>query len=125
MANDKNLIRRNLTTEEAREIGRKGGIASGEARRERRRMKECAEMILALPVKDKRKLNKLVNRGIAPEDADTITLLVAALIDKACTGDVNAAKEVRSLIGEDTRLPPGSDGEYDGLFDAIAKAVLP
>lgn len=44
MANEENLTMmgkaRGLTTEEAQEIGRKGGIKSGEARREKKLFKE-------------------------------------------------------------------------------------
>ena len=44
MANEKNLTKmgkaRGLTTEEAQAIGRKGGVKSGEARREKKLFKE-------------------------------------------------------------------------------------
>ena len=44
VANEKNLVP--LTTEKAREIGRKGGIRSGEVRREKATMKKTLEMLL-------------------------------------------------------------------------------
>lgn len=44
MANIENLVP--LTTEKAREIGRKGGIKSGEAKRERKTMKETLKAML-------------------------------------------------------------------------------
>jgi len=49
MANDGNL--RAPTTEEARERGRKGGIASGESRRRKREIREMLEEYLAMPAK--------------------------------------------------------------------------
>ena len=50
MANESNLIPFNKQTEsEQREIARKGGIKSGEIRRQRKAMKEQMEMLLALP----------------------------------------------------------------------------
>ena len=46
MANEENL--KPPTTSEARKRGKKGGIKSGKARKERKAMKETAEMILGL-----------------------------------------------------------------------------
>ena len=87
-------------------------------------MREYMETILDLPISDKRKFNKLAKMGVKVEDMDNEMLMIAALWDKACTGDVSAAKEIRSIIGENVHIPPGFDDEPDGLFDAIAEAVL-
>lgn len=47
MANEKNLISlKDRTEEEKREIARMGGIASGEARKERATMKKTLELLL-------------------------------------------------------------------------------
>lgn len=44
--NEKNLIPNSeRSPEELREMGRKGGIASGEARRRNRRLRETAEIV--------------------------------------------------------------------------------
>lgn len=40
------------TSEEAREIGRKGGLASAKARRERKMLKETMLELLAMPLAD-------------------------------------------------------------------------
>ena len=50
MANDGIENLRTPSTEEAREIGRKGGIASGKARREKRDRKQIASELLDLTV---------------------------------------------------------------------------
>ena len=47
------------STEEAREKGRAGGIASGKARRRKRAMREAADLYLSLPVAARLKLKKL------------------------------------------------------------------
>lgn len=44
--NQENLVP--LTTEKAREIGRKGGIASGKAKREKATMKKTLQMLLEM-----------------------------------------------------------------------------
>ena len=46
MANEQNLKPRQLTNEEAVELGRKGGIASGEVRREKASLRKSLETLL-------------------------------------------------------------------------------
>lgn len=67
MANDSNLIR--LTTEKAREIGAKGGIASGKAKKEKKLVKEALKDLLEEEVfKDGKATGKtykdLINLGV-------------------------------------------------------------
>lgn len=82
MANEGNLKR--LTSEEAREIGKSGGIASGEARRKRKAFKEA--LLLALDtVKD----NKTIQ-----------DIGIEALMVRYMSGDLEAFKVVRDTIGE-------------------------
>lgn len=82
MANEENL--RTPTTEEAREIGRKGGIASGKARRERKKFKE--DLITALAtMKDGKTFQEL---GIE------------AIIRKFIDGDTKAFEIIRDTVGE-------------------------
>ena len=83
MANEKNLkpVR---TKEEARERGKKGGIASGKARQERKAFKEA--LILALTTK---KDNKTIQ-----------DIGIDALMTKYMDGDLEAFKIVRDTIGE-------------------------
>ena len=69
MANEENLIPFG-SAEEARESGRKGGIASGVARRRKRSLKESADLFLSLPVADQKQWNKIAKQGVDPEDVD-------------------------------------------------------
>lgn len=86
---------------EAREKGRKGGKASGAARRRRKALKESMNALLELPVSNKQDFNAAVKMGIPLEDLDNSQLIVLALFKKAKEGDIAAIKELRSLIGED------------------------
>lgn len=99
MANEKNLKR--LSPSEAREYGAKGGKASGEARRAKKTMREYADFLLSLQVSDRRKWNKLSRAGVPPEGCDNKMLVTFALMQAAQSGDVQAVKELRNLIGED------------------------
>jgi len=103
LPNEKNLIPNSARTpNERRENARKAGIASGEARRAKKTVREYANFLLSLPVSDGRKWNKLSRMGIPPEGIDNKMAVVAALMLAAQAGDVSAAKELRNIIGEDS-----------------------
>lgn len=86
MANDKNLISlKERTTSEQRELARKGGIASGRSRRKKKTIRETLEMMLA---------------GKMPDGATRRDAIVAALLEKALSGDVRAFEAIRDSIGE-------------------------
>ena len=102
MPNERNLIPFR-STEEARERGRNGGRASGEARRRKKSLREAAELYLSLPVSDKRAWNKLAKDGVDPEDVDNQMAIIAGLSIKAAKGDAKAAKVLFDLIGDQSR----------------------
>lgn len=106
MPNEENLIPMDQRSKsEARELGKKGGIASGAARRRKRSLKEAADLYLSLPVTDRRRVNKLLRRQVDPEDIDNQMAMVAGLTDAATDGDARAAAVLVKLLGEET--PPG------------------
>lgn len=108
MPNERNLIPVR-STEEARERGRNGGRASGEARRRKKSLREAAELYLSLPVSDKRAWNKLAKDGVAPEDVDNQMAIIAGLSIKASKGDAKAAKVLFDLLGEQPKDEPKND----------------
>lgn len=83
MANNSNL--RIPTSEEAREIGRKGGIASGIARQRRKTLKE--ELLILLDLIDEE--GKSNNEKIS-----------LSIIKQALEGNVKAYEVIRDTIGE-------------------------
>ena len=84
MANEQNL--RVPTSEEAREIGRKGGIASGEARRAKRDFRESMMAALAELIERKDDNGNVIAK-ISAQDA-----ICLKQIAKALKGDTTAAK---------------------------------
>lgn len=70
------------------DIARQGGIASGIAKREKRTMREIAELILS---KDVMTRDGVVTGKYA---------VLAKVIDKALKGDLQAATFIRDTIGE-------------------------
>ena len=96
MANENNLnpVR---SENEAREKGKKGGIASGEARRKQKTIRETLEMMLS---------------GKMPDGATRQDAIVGALMEKALSGDVRAFEAIRDSIGDKpVNAISGVDGE--------------
>lgn len=94
------------STEEAREKGRAGGIASGKARRRKRAMREATDLFLSLPVTDRRKLKKLKAKELEEEDIDQQMAMIAGLVEAAQNGDAACANVIVKLLGE---ALPGTD----------------
>ena len=85
--NDQNLVPMNQRTKkEQREITKKGGIRSGEIRRERKKMKELLEITLE---------QKYKKENITYQEK-----IIISLLNKAIKGDVKAIKLILSIIGE-------------------------
>lgn len=119
MANEQNLKPiHELSTEEAKRRGQKGGKKSGEVRRKKRQMKDCMNLLLELPVTSTKDFNKLSRMGIPVEEIDNKMMLVVALFNRAVTlGDVAAVKEIRNIIGDDA----ASQDVIDKLDDVLKK----
>ena len=124
MANEKNLVPLNQRTKgEQRRIASAGGKASGEARRAKKTMREYADFLLSLPVSDRRKWNKLSRAGVPPEGCDNKMLVTFALMQAAQSGDVQAVKELRNLIGEDSAQVPEAESRIDEYLSALEDNV--
>lgn len=86
MAKEDNLIPMNERSKnEVRELGRKGGIASGETRREKATMKKTLEMLL----------DEKNNKGKTYRDLATLGLIKGAIDGKA-----ENYKTILALMGE-------------------------
>lgn len=103
MANKDNLkpVR---TKEEARERGKKGGIKSGEVRRERKTLKD--ELLLLLAT------------------GNTQNKVSLALIEKALSGDTKAFEVIRDTIGEKPQDKLNISGEVNNPFSGMTTEEL-
>lgn len=89
--NDKNLKPFSERTEkEQREIRTKGGVASGEARREKRDLRKALEILLEKTYLDK--------NGVEITGTQAIT---TKLFEQAMKGNVKAFKTIRETVGQD------------------------
>jgi hypothetical protein len=137
MANEQNL-RPPKSTKEARERGRKGGKASGEARRRRKSLGEAAQAAAKVALNDIGRQNLkrkgLSLDGIDPKDVDGIMALAMGQLIAGINGNSQAAQnfaewldlaqkhkreqlEIEKLQAEIDRLRMGSGvGSQDNEF---------
>lgn len=100
MANEKNLVPFDERSEkEARELGQKGGIASGKARRRKKSMKQKMQLLLSLPAADNDQ-TELAAMGVDPDDMDNEMVLVKALFLAAAEGDTRAFDRIQDVLGK-------------------------
>jgi hypothetical protein len=109
----------NMTPEQRRENGRKGGIASGEAKRRKKAMRERLEVLLELPLKSGKSADLDNIKNLAALKGKNITVqdaIMLAQIQKAMKGDTTAAAFVRDTVGE----KPGDKTIISGNVDTGA-----
>lgn len=98
MANEKNLRPGSMQSKsEVRENGRKGGIASGQARRRKKTLSELAKMIADNPAPDSTR-TKLAKMGISDEDANNNAVVAASIYAKAIKGNMQAVDKWEQLV---------------------------
>lgn len=122
MANEQNLIPNSeRTPEELREITRKGGIASGEARRKKKTLKEIGDMIGALDIKDEKVRGLLANAGIKDEDMVRDAGMMFTLAIKAGKGDTRSAELLAKIRGQLKEQQSIEVAEVKPLIDLTAR----
>lgn len=121
MANEQNLrpCEYKLTQEEQK----RGGIASGKARREKKALKETLELLLQQAVKDSN--GKAVKNPITNEPEDYQTRIVTKLVLKAGKGDIDAIRLVQSMKGEEkTNIKLDADVKADVDVSTLPDKIL-
>lgn len=98
MANEQNL--RVPSSEEARELGRKGGIASGKARRRKADLKRAFNTILKADVANENISKQLEALGF---EATNEMALAMVMMQKAMKGNVKAFEQIARLVSIDTK----------------------
>lgn len=102
MANEQNL--RPFTSEQNREEavknGKKGGIASGKARRQRKTLAQIGDMIGGLDIKSEKNRAILRDAGITDEDMINDVGMMFRLNLKAQQGDTKAIELLSKLRGQ-------------------------
>ena len=100
MANEKNLVpQTERSPSEAREMGRKGGIASGASRRRKKSLKQKMQLLLSLPAAGNDQA-ELAAMGVEPGDMDNEMVLIKALFLSAAEGDTKAFDRIQDVLGK-------------------------
>lgn len=128
MANEQNLIpKTTLSTEEAKRLGSLGGKASVEARRRKKTMRENAELLLSLPLKDGKLKEQIKALGLPDDDLTNQMAIMASMWKKALAGDVSAFSALQATIGEkpvaEVVLTPKKTADID--VEEIKKRLPP
>ena len=127
-----NLIPQSERTKaEQREIAKKGGIASGKARKEKKAMKDTLETLLKMPLEAGRAVDLEGIKSIAAIKGKNITVqeaIMLAQIKKAIKGDTKAAEYIRDTSGnklkEGVELSGGINNPFAGLStDELRKLI--
>ena len=104
MAGEENLIPMSQRSkEEVRKIARKGGINSGKARKEKKRMKETIDLILKMALNPGNTVDLDQIQGFAELKGKNVTTEQAMIIQqvqKALKGDLQALTFLRDTSGQ-------------------------
>lgn len=121
MANEENLkpFTSNQSREEAVRNGQKGGVASGQSRRQKKTLSELAKMIAENPAPTAAK-KKLTKMGISDEDANNNACIVAAVYDKAIKGNMQAVDKWEQLVA----VSKSDESKYELPARVLGKAFV-
>lgn len=120
MANEKNLRPGSMQSKsEVRENGRKGGIASGQARRRKKTLSELAKMIADNPAPDNARA-KLAKMGISDEDANNNAVVAVSIYAKAIKGNMQAVDKWEQLVA----VSKSDESKYELPARVLGKAYV-
>lgn len=110
------------TTEEAKERGRRGGIASGKARRAKKNMRERAQLLLGCKFTDEAMLEifkayGFKTKGLEIADAMLIGLMMGSITGKG--GDPKAFKAILDLVEPDGERED-AEAEHNQRMETIS-----
>lgn len=101
--------------EEARERGRKGGIASGKTRRRKKELRKELQDLLSIVTDNPKILANLDALGVPTDNGATLqTAMTASMIYQAIKGNVKAFNAIKDV------LEPKGGGNEEGASGGVA-----
>ena len=105
-----------FTPEEKAENGRKGGIASGIAKRKKKAMKETLEILLGMPLNGKKCHDDIQSFAqLKGKNVTVETAIVIKQIQRALSGDLPSAEFIRDTSGQ----KPTNDLNVSGALPVV------
>ena len=104
-------------------IGRKGGIKSGQVKKERKKFKEDMELLLSLDIKDDKTKSTLKAFGIDEKNMNNQTLLMVGLFKAAMNGNVNAFKEIQGMVEQERKENQDTLDKLDEVLKNIGGVI--
>lgn len=118
---DKHLIPlTERSAEEAHAIRSAGGKACHEKRKQQKLMTELLQIYSELPIKDKRRKNRLSKLGFVEENLTQKTLIADAIMRAAQAGNTYAIQLYLELLGE---AGLGGPVKENNLLDALVNGT--
>lgn len=103
--------------EEAVENGRKGGIASGQARREKKTIQKILADLLDGQIKDSPQFAKLASKmGVESDKSVKDIFTMVCLLNSVKNGNLGDLELLRKLLGEDN-----AKEQNNGILDELAE----
>lgn len=110
--------------DEAVENGRKGGVNSGIARREKKAIKTTLESLMSMPIRDGNLDDIEKIKSIASISGKNISVqeaIALKALQKALSGDIKAFKAIADIMNAGTN--EGDITEPDGFIESIEEAA--
>ena len=115
------------TSEEAREIGRKGGLASAESKRKKKSLREKAKLLMSLSIQDQEELLKATKLGLNEEDVDIEMMNIIHMLNIVkkenfnSVGAFNSLKELTDTEQQNNETPQVSINiiDHSNLEEAL------
>lgn len=111
-------LKKDFTPEERRENGRKGGIKSGEVKRRKAEMRKTLELLLTMPLHDKKCHEVGDIQSFAQLKGKNVTVEAAIMIkqiQRALAGDLPSAEFIRDTSGQ----TPTKDLNISGALPVV------
>lgn len=89
---------KSLSTEKAREIGRKGGKASVVAKRKKKFLKEQLETLMLLDLPENKLKDDMRKLGIEDADLSVQNGILVSLVKQALNGSIRAFQVIRDQL---------------------------
>ena len=122
MANEQNL--RVPTSSEARRNGKKGGIASGIARREKKTIQKILNDFLSTAAKDNPQVSKLAAKiGLKTDDSIKDLFTIVCALNTLKDGNLSDLERLSKLLGEQTETADTEAQKQAAFLEAVKKAV--